>query len=405
MPASEPGAIKPLPSSSPGLNGSGAPLSARISSQIDRWMTSPALYRWALQNPLGRWITRRRADALFELMAGFVHSQVLLACVRLHLLEKVLASPASAEELARHTGLNPAALERLLKSAVSLRLLDLRSGGRYGLGALGAPVVTHAGLRAMIEHNALLYADMNDPLKLLQAPREASMHAYWTYAKDGATDEASAPPPSLSPEQTAAQAAHYSELMSSSQRFVIEELLASYDFTKHRCVLDVGGGQGGWVTELARHAPRLQLMLFDLPPVAAIARGRFAQQGLSERISAHGGSFTADALPQGADLVTLLRVAHDHPDEVVRVLLKAIHDALPAGGQLLLAEPMAQEAGGSPAVSDPYFHFYLLAMGAGKLRTPQELTALMSEAGFAQIKRLSNPMRLHAGLLLGQKPL
>ena len=43
-------------------------------------------------------------------------------------------------------------------------------------------------------------------------------------------------------------------------------------------------------------------------------------------------------------------------------------------------------------------------MGAGKLRTAQEITALMSEAGFASIKRLSNPMRLHAGLLLAQKP-
>lgn len=391
----------------PGLNGSGVPLSTRLSSQIDRWMTSPALYRWALKNPVGRWITRRRADALFDMMAGFVHSQVLLACVRLRLLEKVLAAPASADELARHTGLAPAALERLLKSAVSLRLLDLRAGDRYGLGALGAPVVTHAGLRAMIEHNALLYADMNDPLKLLQAQREASMHAYWTYAADGFADQASAPSATLSPEQTAAQAeqaAHYSELMSSSQRFVIEELLASYDFSKHRRVLDVGGGQGGWVTELARHAPQLELMLFDLPPVAAIARGRFAQQGLSERITAHGGSFTADALPTGADLVTLLRVAHDHPDEVVRVLLKAIYTALPPGGHLLLAEPMAQDAGGRPAVSDPYFHFYLLAMGAGKLRTAHELTVLMSEAGFTQIKSLPNPMRLHAGLLLAHKP-
>ena len=393
-----------------GIDNADTSLSARwgtrLSSQIDRWMTSPALYRWALQNPVGRWITRRRADALFELMAGFVHSQVLLACVRLRLLERVLDAPASADELARHTGLDPAALERLLKSAVSLRLLDMRPSGRYGLGALGAPVVTHAGLRAMIEHNALLYADMNDPLKLLQAPREASMHAYWTYAAqaDAADSGATARPPALSAEQTAAQAAHYSELMSSSQRFVIEELLASYDFSAHRRVLDVGGGQGGWVTELARHAPHLEPMLFDLPPVAAIARGRFSQQGLGDRISVHGGSFTADALPRGADLVTLLRVAHDHPDDIVRILLKAIYEALPPGGHLLLAEPMAQDAGGRPAVSDPYFHFYLLAMGAGKLRTSHELTALMNEAGFTQIKRLTNPMRLHAGLLLAQKP-
>ncbi|MEI7786952.1 MAG: hypothetical protein WCK08_21395, partial [Betaproteobacteria bacterium] len=50
-------------------------------ARMDRWLSSPDLYRWALLNPLGRWIMRRRAQQLFDLMAGFVHSQVLLACV------------------------------------------------------------------------------------------------------------------------------------------------------------------------------------------------------------------------------------------------------------------------------------------------------------------------------------
>ena len=382
------------PSSSsalPAASNSSSGLLGQLRSRMDRWMTSPALYRWAIGNPVGRWITRRRADALFEVMAGFVHSQVLLACVRLGIFEKVLAAPASLQTLATHTGLKPAALERLLHSALALRLLD-RRGSDYGLGALGAPVVTHAGLRAMIEHNALLYEDLRDPLALMQQPQQASMHAYWPYAAEGGA-----------PAADSEQVARYSELMSSSQRFVIEELLASYPFARHRCVLDVGGGQGGWVTELARHAPQLQLMLFDLPPVAAIARTRMAGLGLSERVAVHGGSFTADALPKGADLITLLRVAHDHPDEVVRVLLRAIHDALPSGGKLLLAEPMAREAG-EPSVSDPYFHFYLLAMGSGRLRTAQALTALMQEAGFTRIQAIANPMPLHAGLLLGQKP-
>jgi demethylspheroidene O-methyltransferase len=381
-------------------------LIGQLRSRFDRWMTSPALYRWAIGNPVGRWITRRRADALFEVMAGFVHSQVLLACVRLGIFEKVLAAPASLETLAAHTGLQPEALQRLLHSALALRLLDQRGphGQYYGLGALGAPVVTHAGLRAMIEHNALLYEDLRDPLALMQQPQQASMHAYWPYAAQGdapaaEANAAAAAAAATDPEQVA----RYSELMSSSQRFVIEELLASYPFARHRCVLDVGGGQGGWVSELARQSPQLQLMLFDLPPVAAIAKARMASQGLSERVSVHGGSFTTHALPQGADLVTLLRVAHDHPDEVVRVLLRKIHDALPSGGKLLLAEPMAQPAG-QPSVSDPYFHFYLLAMGSGRLRTAQALTALMQEAGFSQVRTVANPMPLHAGLLLGQKP-
>ncbi len=358
---------------------------------MDRWLTSPDLYRWAIGNPVGRWITRRRADALFGIMAGFVHSQVLLACVRLGILERVLAEPARIDRLAQQTGVDAEPLLRLLESAVAIGLLDRRGDGLYGLGALGAPVVSHTGIRAMIEHNALLYEDLQDPLALMRQPEKASMHAYWPYAASGSTAGPPAP---------ADQAARYSELMSTSQRFLIDELLACYAFDSHRRVLDVGGGQGGWVMALARHTADLDLILFDLPDVARIATERIAGQQLTHRIRVHGGSFMSDALPRGADLVTLLRVAHDHPDAVVKQLLKAIYVALPVGGKLLLAEPMARDGA---SVSDAYFHFYLLAMGAGRLRTQHELSTLMSAAGFSQVHAISNPLRLHAGVLIGQK--
>jgi len=361
---------------------------------LQRLYASERLYRWSLANPLTRRVTRRRTRQLFDLMAGFVHSQVLLACVRLGLLQAVFERPHSLAELAQRCRMDADALERLLASAVALQLLDRRSGGRYGLGALGAPVVAHEGLRAMVEHNALLYEDMRDPLALLRAPEEASMHAYWPYAarEQQVRQE----------RQSAGQVARYSHLMASSQRFLIEELLASYPFGQHRRVLDVGGGQGGWVSELARHEPKLEIALFDLPPVAELAREKIAQAGLAQRITVHGGSFKDDALPGGADLVTLLRVAHDHSDAVVRGLLAAIHTALAPGGTLLLAEPMAQ-ADGRPAAADAYYHFYLRAMGEGRLRSVARLQALMAEAGFQRIERLANPLSLHACLIQAHK--
>jgi len=101
--------------------------------------------------------------------------------------------------------------------------------------------------------------------------------------------------------------------------------------------------------------------------------------------------------------VTLVRVAHDHPDADVMQLLRNIHDALPAGGTLLLAEPMAQQAD-APAQGDAYFHFYLLAMGSGRLRTAMELAELMRAAGFTDVERVPNPMPLHTEILIGKKP-
>ena len=375
---------QPAPTAAPG----------GLRERLDRWITHPGLYRWALRNPLGRWVARRRASALFDLMAGFVHSQVLLACVRLGLLQAVHQRPRSRAELSTLSGLAAERLEPLLASALALGLLNTRSGQRLGLGPLGAPVVAHEGLRAMVEHNALLYDDLREPLALLRTPEAARMHAYWPYAAQDAQDRQA--------RQSQEQVARYSALMASSQRFVIEELLASYPFGRHRRVLDVGGGQGGWVCELARREPQLSLMLFDLPPVAELARDRIARAGLAGRIEAHGGSFKDQALPRGADLVTLLRVAHDHSDDAVRQLLRAIFEALEPGGTLLLAEPMAQ-ASGRPEPTDAYFHFYLRAMGDGQLRTVSRLQALMAEAGFVRLARVPNPLPLHATLLTGQK--
>lgn len=368
----------------------------RWARRVDRWMTSPAMNRWASANPLTRWIVRRRSLQLFDLMAGFVHSQVLLACVRLRVFEQVLERPRTLDELATTGRVPTAHLKRLLDSAVAIRLLEPRANGCYGLGALGAPVASHAGIRDMVEHNATLYGDLVDPLALLRDPDAARMHAWWPYTdhQDGQAQ----------PAAPGDQFARYSALMASSQRFVIDELLAAYPFGQHRVVLDVGGGMGGWVRALARQHPRLQLQLFDLPPVAALALQQVQQEGLAERITTFGGSFTQDALPRGADLVTLLRVAHDHPDATVLRLLRGIHEALPPGGTLLLAEPMAQ-AEGRPAPPDPYFHFYLLAMGSGRLRTVEELSDLMAEAGFVGVEVVPNRLPVHARILVGRRGL
>lgn len=368
-------------------------------ARLERWYAHPGLYRWSLRNPLTRWLTRRRTRQLFDLMAGFVHSQVLLGCVRLDLFRSLHQAPADLNELSRRTGLAPAVLQRLLLSAVALGLLEHRSRGRFGLGPLGVPLAQHEGIGQMIEHNHLLYQDMQDPLQFLHNAWNGGMAEYWPYAHEQ-------PTAASLPQSEVDKFSRYSQLMAASQGFVVQEILSSYFFDEHRCVLDVGAGKGRFVGELAAHAPHLKFKMFDLPPVLALAREGLHAQGLSERVSLHPGSFLHDPLPEGADLITLVRVAHDHPDAVVRQILQKAHAALPAGGALLLAEPMAQpvqEAGQASASVDAYFHFYLLAMGAGRLRTPQELQTLMEEAGFTHVELVPNAMPIHARILAGRK--
>lgn len=368
----------------------------RMLAWLERLYASPRLYSFSLTNPFTRWVTRRRTQKLFDLMAGFVHTQVMLGCIRLDLFKMLHQAPADLQQIAARVNMPAPVLQRLLLSAVSLGLLECRSQSRFGLGPLGVPLATHDGIAAMIEHNHLLYADMQDPVGFLNNAWQGDMAAYWPYAHDA---------------QAATRAAQdkfsrYSDLMAASQGFVVEEILSSYFFDEHQCVLDVGAGKGRFACDMAAHAPHLKVKLFDLPPVLELAKNNVQQRGMSERMSFYPGSFLHDELPQGADLVTLVRVAHDHPDDVVKQLLQKIHAALPLGGVLLLAEPMAQTLSASQsgsAQADAYFHFYLLAMGAGRLRTPEELMRLMAEVGFGQIEHLPNAMPIHAQLIVARK--
>jgi demethylspheroidene O-methyltransferase len=362
---------------------------------VQRLVGSPGFRRWAAAFPLTRPFVRRRAGELFDLVSGFVYTQVLLACVRLELFERIAAEgPVSAASVASRHGLPLRSAERLLDAATSIDLLAER-GGRYALGRLGAPMVGNTALGAMIEHHAALYADLRDPLALLRDEGAGSaMAGYWPYA----THSASYPGAETLPPRAVAE---YSALMTASQPMVIDEVLAAYPLQRHRCLLDVGGGEGRFVAAAAAAAPRLNCLLFDLPPVAELARRRLAASGLAPRVQVHGGSFFDDALPTGADIVTLLRVLFDHDDAHALALLQAARAALPVGGTVLVAEPMARAAG-AHRPGDAYFAFYLLAMGRGRTRSAAELTALLQAAGFEAVRVLRTRLPLQAGVLVAR---
>lgn len=359
---------------------------------VERKVTDPVFRRWATGFWLTRPLVRRRAAQVFDLVSGFVYSQILLACVRLDLFEALHRDgPQTAATLAQRNGLPLRSMQRLLDAGVALGLLASRPGGRFALGHLGAPLVGNAGLLAMIEHHAALYADLRDPVALLRDEGAGSaMSAYWPYA---AYDD----PQGLSTRAVAG----YSALMTASQPMVIEEVLAIYPLHRHRCLLDVGAGEGRFVAAVAAQLPSLQLMTFDLPPVAALARQRLAGLGLAQRVQVHEGSFFDDPLPRGADVVTLVRVLFDHDDAHALQILRAVRAALPPDGSLLVAEPMAG-AVGARAMGDAYFGFYLLAMGRGQPRSAQALAELMRQAGFAAVRELPSRLPLQTGLLEGR---
>lgn len=338
----------------------------------DRLLSSPRFQRWAARFPLTRPVARRQASDLFDLVAGFVYSQVVLAVVRLGLLDRLRDGPLPAERLLAGAALAPEAAECLLKAAAALNLLESRGSAGWGLGARGASLLGNPGVLAMVEHHAVLYGDLADPLAMLRAPRGSTALArYWPYAV--------AVQPGAVPQ---ADTSAYTELMAASQSLVADEILDAYPVQRHRRVLDVGGGDGSFLRAVGRRAPAVRLMLFDLPGVATRARAAFSEAGMADRADVHAGDFTRDPLPEGADLVTLVRVLHDHDDDRALALLRAVRRALGTDGTLVVAEPLAATRG-AERMGDAYFGIYLRAMGSGRPRSVDEVGRLLAAAGFS----------------------
>jgi demethylspheroidene O-methyltransferase len=349
----------------------------------NRLIASRRFQRWAAAFPLTRPVARRNARALFDLVAGFVYSQILAACVRLKLFEILSDGPLTSDVLAPRIGLTEAVTLRLLKAASALRLTESLPGGRFGLGPLGAALQGNPSLGALIGHHALLYADLSDPVALLRGEvADPQLAAFWAYAGRDAPAEASA-----------AQIRNYSTLMAESQALVADDVLDAYPVARHGRLLDIGGGEGVFLTAAAARHAGLSLMLFDLPAVAQRAALRFQDSGLSRRASVFGGDFFRDELPKGADIVSLVRVLHDHDDARAALILSKAFAALPKGGVILVAEPMAGTPGSEP-VGDAYFGMYLTAMGSGRPRTAREIAGLLHGAGFrtASLAFTPNPM-------------
>lgn len=349
------------------------------------WLGSAAFQRMAARMPFMRPVARARSRAMFDLVAGFAYSQVLYAMVTGGILARLGAGPAPLAALAEAAGLQAEAAARLLRAAASLDLVEEAAPGWWVLGGAGAIIAGAPGVCAMIAHHRHLYADLADPLELLRGRREgAEIDGFWGY---GAND--------------AANAAAYSALMAASQPMVADQFLRAYDLRQHHKLLDIGGGEGAFARRVAAVAPHLRLVLFDLEPVAARARAALAAAGLEDRVEVHGGSFLLDPLPRGADLVTLVRVLHDHDDADAGTLLRRIREVLPPGGVLVITEPMAGER--KPTrVGDAYFGLYFAAMGRGRARKPSEIRAMLLRAGFRSAREAPTELPMIAQIIVAK---
>jgi demethylspheroidene O-methyltransferase len=347
-------------------------------------LRSSTFQKWAARLPISQSIARTRATDLHHILAGFVYSQTLSASYKLGLLECLKDRIATLDEIASYCELERDAAATLIKAATAIDLLQAVGADNWTLGELGASIHGNPGVQSMLRHHDLLYRDMADPASLLRSRDNAALRGYWPYVDGNHSDPAAT--------------ARYSELMADSQHLIANHILDAIKLKPQQQLLDIGGGTGTFARLAAERFPKTETAVFDLPQVIASIAPRY--HGTLQTIS---GNMFEDPIPTTFNTISLVRILHDHDDDPVDKLLARCFKALPAGGELIIAEPMA-DTRGAESIGHTYFGFYLWAMGSGRPRTKQELQAALERAGFESIKEKRTHIPALVRVVTAKKP-
>jgi hypothetical protein len=153
----------------------------------------------------------------------------------------------------------------------------------------------------------------------------------------------------------------------------------TYDFSKAKVIVDIGGGNGAALKRILSRFPTPRGIVFDRPEVVAEMAPTDTMGG---RITAEGGSFF-DGVPAGADLYVLMNVLHNWSDEDCVRLLRAARDVMPSEARVLIVEHILEP---DPAVGNPMTYLLDMQMMAmfdnARERTEAEFGVILQAAGF-----------------------
>lgn len=301
---------------------------------------------------------------LMQMIDGYWVSQAVHVVAKLGVADHLVDAPQTSDALAQKVKAEPKAFYRLLRACASFGLFTEVEPGTFALTPLGELLCSDA--QGSLRDRAMFVAAPGHWLpwgKLDQAVRsgtstfrDACGMELWEYYAENQEE-----------------GMHFAKTMGHLSAWVAQDVVAEYDMSGVKKIVDVGGSQGVLLTALLQAAPTAQGILFDLPNVIEKA------PELARAESVSGDFF--EEVPQGGDLYLLKHILHDWDDERCAAVLKNIHRAAQPNSKLLVIEMLVPEQPEPSPVF--YLDLTMLVLLEGRERSQQEFETLLSSAGFA----------------------
>ena len=307
---------------------------------------------------------------LIQMGVAIWQARAVYAAAELGLADQLANGARTAEELAHVTGTHAPSLYRLLRALASCGIVTETAHGRFATTSLGealrngAPGAARATILTIAGSWQWKAWD-----NFLHALRTGEFGVRAAFGSDLFDFLAGEP----------LHSARFNEAMVGMHGAVAPAVVAAYDFSRFRSLVDVGGGKGALLATILKAHLELRGVLLDLPETGNDARAYLAQAGLGERCEFVAGDFF-NAVPTGHDAYVLAHVLHDWNDEQSIAILRRCRQAIPPHGRLLIVEAVLPE--GDVPHHGKLMDLLMLTVTGGAERSAAQLGGLLRASGF-----------------------
>lgn len=317
-------------------------------------------------------------SGLMQLINGHYLSQVIHVFARLQIADTLASGSSTAAEVAAEVHTHAGATARLLRVAEGIGLIE-SDGQRYALTEIGHFLRTD-------------YPGSMRPLAMLQGMP-------WRWPITGRLAEAVK---TGDPQFAAVAGVDYYEYLESdndaTETFLdaMDSLAmpgqlvaaASYDFSVHQQVLDIGGGDGTVLAAILAGAGHLRGHLLDRPHALSRAARVLDAAGVTDRVTVVEGDFF-DHIPTGIDCYLLSLICNDCNDDEVVALLKNCAAAMDDDARLVALDLVLP--GDGRLHHGDFLDVECLLFSGGAARTEEQFRALFGQAGLDILSFGHNP--------------
>jgi SAM-dependent methyltransferase len=317
-------------------------------------------------------------DLIMRIAICFMAAKHLFVASEVGVFENLADAPATVGELAAKCGIPVRTLRIIADAMVSVGLLE-RDNGRYRNSSATAAFLSGGGpdLRPLLRFwDRISYPAW---MKLEDVVRRGEGQSHFHRF-------------------TAEEQRIFSAGIEAFSAGTAVALATTYNFARHRRVLDVAGGTGSFLIAALRRHPELRGTLFELPGACAVARQRLAREPEGARVAIVEGDLLKDPLPDGHDALIVANTVHVLSVAHNLALLRNMRAHVASGTRLLLVDLWMDQTHTQPLAAPLISGEFLVMSGEGQAYGEDEAEEWLAQTGWR--KRERKPLAWPASVII-----